>query len=77
MVVDFLENLIFEGFKNFVSAVNSSVDVLGVCKMFLSMESCLLSYIFPGYQMISKVRNRVGQRFVFFAEKWNKIWKEG
>lgn len=58
-----------EDIENFLSAMNSSIDVLGICETFLSMDSCLSSYIFPGYQMISKVRNRMRQGGLSFLLK--------
>ena len=55
--------------ENFVSAINSTVDVLGICETFFSMDSYLSSYIFPGYQMISKVKNRMRQGGLSFLLK--------
>ena len=58
-----------EDIENFLSSMNSSIDVLGICETFLSMDSCLSSYIFPGYQIISKVRNRTRQGGLSFLLK--------
>ena len=55
--------------KIFLSTMKSSIDALGICETFLSMDSCLSSYIFPGYQMISKVRNRMRQGGLSFLLK--------
>ena len=56
-----------EDIENFLSAKNSSMDALGICETFLSMDSCLSSYIIPGYQMISKVRNWMRQGGLSFC----------
>ena len=58
-----------EDIENILSAMNSSIDVLCICETFLSMDSCLPSYIFPGYQVISKIRNRMRQGGLSFLLK--------
>ena len=58
-----------EDIKIFWSVMNSNADVLGIYETFLSMDCCLSSYIFLGYQMILKVRNRMIQEGLSFLMK--------
>ena len=51
----------FEEIVQFLSNIDSVIDVLGICESFLSLYSLLSSYAFPGYQLISKSRHSMGR----------------
>jgi hypothetical protein len=51
----------FEEIVQFLSNIDSVIDIFGICESFLSMNGLLSSYSFPGYQLISKSRQSMGR----------------